>query len=344
MTEGFAPELARFLQSVGMVDAMAAPLRNFRLFETSDASEARAQVSRVFSPHRLDVAPHQLFRAVHNRVDLGGCTLNYLHYGADVGIEVEHLGPFYLLQISLHGGARFESRGEMVDLSTASAALLCPAAGLKMDWSGDARHLIFQMPGEAVRSVLEALLGRRITKPLTFDLDFRIDGPRTRILKLIQLLQDDLDSGCGVMTSGIAGAQIREAIIVSMLKCQPHTYSAALSGPPAAVAPRQVRRAEDFMRHNLGRPITLAEIAEASGGSIRSLHEGFRRFRDTTPLERLRLFRLEGAHRDLGAPRPDDTVTAIALRWGFSHLSRFSIGYRERYGRLPSETLRRGVG
>jgi len=33
-------------------------------------------------------------------------------------------------------------------------------------------------------------------------------------------------------------------------------------------------------------------------------------------------------------------VTTIALRNGCSHLGRFSAEYRERFGRLPSETLK----
>ncbi|WP_431934031.1 helix-turn-helix domain-containing protein [Nonomuraea jabiensis] len=36
----------------------------------------------------------------------------------------------------------------------------------------------------------------------------------------------------------------------------------------------------------------------------------------------------------------ETTVTEVALRWGFTHLSRFASFYRETYGHAPSVTLR----
>ncbi|WP_363094775.1 helix-turn-helix domain-containing protein, partial [Pseudonocardia sp. 73-21] len=34
------------------------------------------------------------------------------------------------------------------------------------------------------------------------------------------------------------------------------------------------------------------------------------------------------------------SVADIASHWGFTHLGRFAAAYRERYGCVPSETLR----
>ncbi len=39
------------------------------------------------------------------------------------------------------------------------------------------------------------------------------------------------------------------------------------------------------------------------------------------------------------SPEPWENVTHIALRWGFTHLARFSGVYRARFGELPSQTL-----
>jgi AraC-like DNA-binding protein len=49
--------------------------------------------------------------------------------------------------------------------------------------------------------------------------------------------------------------------------------------------------------------------------------------------------RLERVREELLCAEPGETVTAIAMRWGFTHLARFSGIYRARFGELPSQTL-----
>lgn len=112
-------------------------------------------------------------------------------------------------------------------------------------------------------------------------------------------------------------------------------------GTPAAPAPRHVRAAEEFMRANAGEPLTLAEIADAAGVSVRTLTAGFRNFRDQSPMQQLRDIRMAAARNDLLQGPGNGSVADIALRWGFGNLGRFAGDYRRRYGETPSETLRR---
>ena len=53
----------------------------------------------------------------------------------------------------------------------------------------------------------------------------------------------------------------------------------------------------------------------------------------------LKNVRLDLARMDL-KNKNNTTVTEIAMNCGFNHLSKFSIKYKERFGELPSETLR----
>jgi AraC-like DNA-binding protein len=60
-------------------------------------------------------------------------------------------------------------------------------------------------------------------------------------------------------------------------------------------------------------------------------------------MEYLRNRRLDRAREELLDAVPVDgvTVTEVAYRWGFRHLSNFAVLYRQRWGESPSETLRR---
>jgi AraC family ethanolamine operon transcriptional activator len=102
------------------------------------------------------------------------------------------------------------------------------------------------------------------------------------------------------------------------------------------------RRADEFLRASVDRPITIQDLCGAMRASERTLHDSFRRHFGTTPKAHLKLLRLHAAHRELERAEPGTTITGVAMRWGFFHLSWFSHDYRQLFGRTPIETLRGG--
>jgi transcriptional regulator GlxA family with amidase domain len=83
-------------------------------------------------------------------------------------------------------------------------------------------------------------------------------------------------------------------------------------------------------------------MAEYAGVSSRSLFTGFRRYRNTSPMTYLKEIRLRRVNEELQRlSSGSDTVTAVAFRWGFSHLGHFTTDYKRRFGESPSETLAR---
>jgi transcriptional regulator GlxA family with amidase domain len=104
--------------------------------------------------------------------------------------------------------------------------------------------------------------------------------------------------------------------------------------------PTAVRRVEEYIESHLGEPIALASLAEVAGISGSALEKAFRRHRGESPMKMLRRIRLERAHESLRSAPPDATVTRIATTFGFTHLGRFSVEYRKRFGESPSDTLR----
>jgi transcriptional regulator GlxA family with amidase domain len=123
----------------------------------------------------------------------------------------------------------------------------------------------------------------------------------------------------------------------AVLACFPNSTLDAESASYVGDTPQPLRRALAFIDEHAGEPITLNEIAVAARLSPRGLQATFRRHLDTTPLALLRSIRMDRAHRDLRNAEPGGTtVAALAARWGFTHLGRFAIEYRSRYGSYPS--------
>ena len=108
----------------------------------------------------------------------------------------------------------------------------------------------------------------------------------------------------------------------------------------AAPSADSLRRAEEFLAAHLEEPVSLAEVARAAGLSVRSLSRAFQQKHRQGPIGFLRRRRLEAARRDLrAAERGETTVTEVAVRYGFTHLSHFAGAYLEAFGESPSETL-----
>ncbi|MFF0990663.1 helix-turn-helix transcriptional regulator [Kocuria nitroreducens] len=112
-------------------------------------------------------------------------------------------------------------------------------------------------------------------------------------------------------------------------------------GEGDTVLPGPVHRAVVFIDEHLAQPLGLAEIAAAARLSPSQLVIAFRQHLGTTPGAYLRVTRLDAAHQDLLAADPTQgvTVAAIAHRWGFTDLPRFTTEYRHHYGCSPTSTL-----
>ncbi|MCU6453944.1 helix-turn-helix domain-containing protein [Sphingomonas sp. A2-49] len=105
-----------------------------------------------------------------------------------------------------------------------------------------------------------------------------------------------------------------------------------------AVADRPVRMAVDYIEANLRHRIAIAEIAAASGLSVRMLQIAFKRRLGYSPVQYLIARRLDRVHADLLGTE-GRTVRQIATDWGFVHMSDFGRRYRERFGHTPGEAL-----
>jgi len=103
-----------------------------------------------------------------------------------------------------------------------------------------------------------------------------------------------------------------------------------------------VRIAEDYAVAHAAKRLSVTDLCTAAGVSERTLQYAFKELMGISPmayLTRLRLHRVRQALR--AATHGTTTVTAEALRWGFWHFGDFARAYKECFGEVPSDTLRR---
>jgi AraC-like DNA-binding protein len=104
----------------------------------------------------------------------------------------------------------------------------------------------------------------------------------------------------------------------------------------------RVRQAEDMMHAQSDDPLSMVEVAQTLGVSLRSLQLAFNEVYDgQSPRDILNQIRLHKARERLQRSSGDGQVTRVALDSGFFHLSRFAQAYKKAFGERPSETLAR---
>lgn len=101
-------------------------------------------------------------------------------------------------------------------------------------------------------------------------------------------------------------------------------------------------RLVDYIEEHIKQDITVEQLAELAHMSPRSLYVLFERKAGTTPKSFIRQRKLERVRCSLSGPEGGvRNVTEVAMDYGFLHLGRFSESYRNAFGELPSDTLRR---
>jgi len=103
-----------------------------------------------------------------------------------------------------------------------------------------------------------------------------------------------------------------------------------------------VQRAEEYALARTGANLCISDLCRVAGVSERTLEYAFKEVMALTPVAYVTRLRLHRVRKALLAATPGSTtVSAQALAWGFWHFGEFSRAYKECFGELPSETLRR---
>jgi len=100
-------------------------------------------------------------------------------------------------------------------------------------------------------------------------------------------------------------------------------------------------KAEQLIRQTPQKHLTVEQLCKRIGCSSRTLHLGFKERYGTTPVQYGRTLALNAVWKQLYYRPSAETITEVAMAWGFFHLGRFSQQYKQLFNELPSVTVER---
>lgn len=304
-------------------------LRKHRLFESTDLDETREHISRVMQPHALVATHAHAMRSYMDFAQIDQIGIGAIAFGTPARVDVEAVSGYYLLMFCLSGQAEVRLSGDPVVINHRQAVLRAPGESFHARLSGDCEQLVLRINPAAFQTAgIEPPAPSTPVMPLCNE---PMLGWKDLLL-LISSSPDLLDSACMHTAVGTHLESLLIGLLAPALIPRHHPVSCA--------APRIVHQAEALMRENLAAALPLADLALAVGVSVRTLCDAFQRFRATSPMLLFRQMRLDQARRDILEDVHGQRITTIALNCGFSHLGRFALSYRQRFGESPSDTAR----
>lgn len=315
------------------------------VYTAMNPAEAAAYGADLLGSHRVHVAQGDAtqFTSTYHGILIRDITLGYLEYSTAVRVEVSELGRDHLVIVPASGLSTITNEDRVAHTSPVMAAVPHPGTRLTLECGRDAAHLVVRIDRQALELHLSRLLGRTVDHPIEFDLELDLSaGSASRWNFAVQMLHAELFDHESLLHNNVGLGQLEEFIMSSLLYTQPSNYSELLARPAGQSVRGAVRRSCDYIERNLSEHLTVQMIAKAADVSVRTLQNQFMEDLRQTPTAYVKNRRLERVRADLADSRPGSgvTVTDVASRWGFTHLGRFAVTYRSRFGETPSQTLR----
>jgi AraC-like DNA-binding protein len=235
--------------------------------------------------------------------------------------------------------ARIRNRSVAIDRAYALALSVPDVKSISYSGDREHGHVTLEFDVAFVQKTLSAIFEGAALRNIELSPQLNLASPAGQMLEAMAQAV-----GAGMRDASVRSdksmALLGESILRLVLLNFRHGLGDRLLRRQMNSTPRQIREALDFMHANMHQPLTLSDVAEAVGVSVRSLQYGFHRFRNVTPQAYLRQIRLEAVQAELSSPLNALSVKDVAQKWGFAHMGHFAARYRAAYGESPSETAR----
>ncbi|MFI7577768.1 AraC family transcriptional regulator [Micromonospora sp. NPDC049497] len=315
---------------------------HWQRYATGDTDEAHAYIRRAFFDVKVRFSGEGRDGAGLRTITTGLADVGVtrLHYSARTQLQTAPDGDLNITHM-MTGRFTIARDKDEYRLRPGDVALMLPDQPEDADFD-DIDSFTTRLPRALLEEVAHAQTG-------ISGADLRFDSSRPISVALgrhwtrtVSHLTRSVLSDPALMANPLIAGNARHLLAATALAVFPNTAHDRALRAAGEVTPRALRRAVAYIDDHADQPITVEQVAAAAGVRPRALQLAFRRHHDTTPMRYARQVRLERAHRDLQAADPTTgiTITMIAMRWGFTHLGRFSTDYRAAYGSSPSHTLR----
>lgn len=270
-------------------------------------------------------------------VELPGTRVQLGRLGSGNIVEGQSWTEMYVIYLPLSETCEYSANGVAIERDAFAirepGSDTCLSTKLEHDWCSifipaDRLHL---RPG--CEEVASSPMICRTTRPHRVLAD-RFRASVHRILSAASY-EHDFESS---LAATVASAHVME-LGAEIIGCD-SSAEPSRDGRPRLPRDEIIRRAEGVLEEQ--DHVAVGELATAADVSERTLRKAFTEYFGVGPARYLQLRNLHQIYRKLRASEPDETtVSRVLMEHGAWEFGRVSGRYRQLFGELPSETLKR---
>ncbi|SYX92332.1 XylDLEGF operon transcriptional activator 3 [Pseudomonas reidholzensis] len=257
-----------------------------------------------------------------------------ISYGGSVRVTSPALESIYHLQVLLNGNCLWRGPQREHHLVPGELLLINPDDPVDLTYSQDCEKFILKVPTRLLESICDEQRWGRPSEGVRFLRNHYRLEELEGFVNLLAMVCHEAEVGDSLARVQGHYSQIVASKLLTLMSTNVRRES--LASPGASL-----ERILDYIERNLKLELPAEALAEQACMSVRSLYGLFDRQLGTTPKQYVRQRKLERVQACLSDPSCSvRSVTELAMDYGFMHLGRFAESYRQRFGELPSETLR----
>ncbi len=268
----------------------------------------------------------------------GGIAMSTFKFGRPVDIVPQELGGSILVTTAIAGLAGLRGKDGTCGIQAGATFISQEEDSPTFMYDGDTEVLKLRFDRRRIEEFCGKVHDQVPKGRLRFDHLMSPPGGCDRWTSLLRFVVATLNASGTCGPSSLELGSMEELLMLTLLSIQPSNYHAD-AGRLDKVAPRQFKRAVEYIKQHLDADIRLSDMADAACCSIRSLTRAFQLACDMTPMQYVHGLRLQRVRDGLShAGSSGQTIADMAYQWGFRHLGEFNRKYREAFGETPSQT------
>jgi len=306
------------------------------IFESAHPEVVSEFVNKEIGRHTIELKNHEISQSCLSFAKFSELKITSISYGAEVKVRSPELERVFHLQVIMKGNCRVTFKDAEIILQKGDAIMLNPNELIILDYSFDCEKLIINIPESTIQSSLLFDQGCIPRSGIRFK---RLPVNLFRFPSLIKLIEtvflevEDYNSDIFFSFDPYKEIIARKLLSTFINNIQKDGNNTSVN--------HHIDTITRYIDDNLKNDINVDELADISKVSVRSIYNIFSDSLSTTPRNYIKNRRLQQVREKLlsGAAR---NVTEVALDYGFMHLGRLSCNYKQLFGELPSETLKKG--